>query len=173
MELVAFGGLAPLPRPSVLLFRSAFFFAWGWRCSFLCLCLLVAAALPRGVAMASGGAWMPRLALVGGLPPPFVGRRFVGFPTPSLCSLLPRCFFHPLWCNCRFNCICPLILRSFTTALDGKTIFPLRHPFVQFLASFAISTFLGHVPWTQVKPGAFLCGHSTLACAYWMGSPVY
>ena len=44
--------------------------------------MLVAAALPWGVAMACGGARMPRRARCGGLPPPFVGRRFVGFPFP-------------------------------------------------------------------------------------------
>ena len=97
------GGLPPLlPRPSVF---SAF--CLGWRCSSLCLCLLVAAVLPWAAAMASGVAWLPRRALVGGLPPPFVGRRFVGSPPPPLITQV--CFYFVAvvhHCNMHFDSMC-------------------------------------------------------------------
>ena len=60
--------------------------------------------------MACGGAWLPRLPLLGGLPPPLVGRRFVGFPSPSLCPLLPRLCL----------CLVQMLLKAAVGALQAR-----------------------------------------------------
>ena len=64
---------------------------------------------PWDVAMACGDTWMPRRALVGGLPPPLRRSSVVG-PSPPLAPYYPGCFsISQHLCHILF---CPLILCS-------------------------------------------------------------